>query len=603
MAFQGNAFQNNAFQEGQGTPLPREPYRVDRIVPVQVVDNYTWIQNGFAVLLGAVVQNPFPNEDWPNPQWPQARRQDQQSWYNLNLIGQDVLPNNQDQWPNPRLREPNRQDFQGWYTLSLIGKDVLPNGPGGQVQRDFPNPTLSIVRRPDWQQAFPLPLVGADFLPFRQTDWPDPTLGIVRRPDWQWSYNLNLIGQDVLAFRQPDWPNPRGPQRSIDLITDTWNLTATISPVGVLPLTAFAQYDWPNPKGYPPRQDWQYTFPLSLIGADLLPNGVGGANQFNWPNPTLAIVRRPDWQFAFPRPLVGADSLPFRQSDWPDPTLAIVRRPDWQWWYNLDLVGQDALPFRLSDWPNPKGWPPRQDWSQTGLSIITAPVQTLPLTTFSKYDWPNPRLREPNRPDQQSWYTLALIGKDVLPQNLKDWPNPTPAKVPFTKDWTFSFSLELIGKDFVPPQRFNYDWPNPRGPRAGITLSTWVWNGTLGFAPVSPYPFTTFATTDWPNPRRLPVSLNPGFGWFWVQSLTPPDYCAFQQDAFQRPSGDPSSGLYAAFQTCPAPPPVTPLPPPAKAMTSRMVTASGRGVPEAKTGQSQNQITSGKGRSDTEHDP
>jgi len=26
-------------------------------------------------------------------------------------------------------------------------------------------------------------------------------------------------------------------------------------------------------------------------------------------------------------------------------------------------------------------------------------------------------------------------------------------------------------------------------------------------------------------------------------------------------------------------------------------------VPEAKTGQSQNQITSGKGRSDTEHDP
>jgi len=242
MAFQGNAFQNNAFQEGQGTPLPREPYRVDRIVPVQVVDNYTWIQNGFAVLLGAVVQNPFPNEDWPNPQWPQAIRQDQQSWYNLNLIGQDVLPNNQDQWPNPRLREPNRQDFQGWYTLSLIGKDVLPNGPGGQVQRDFPNPTLSIVRRPDWQQAFPLPLVGADFLPFRQTDWPDPTLGIVRRPDWQWSYNLNLIGQDVLAFRQPDWPNPRGPQRSIDLITDTWNLTATISPVGVLPLTAFAQY-------------------------------------------------------------------------------------------------------------------------------------------------------------------------------------------------------------------------------------------------------------------------------------------------------------------------------------------------------------------------
>jgi hypothetical protein len=66
--------------------------------PQRVVERaQTWIDQTKIQL--AVVQNPFFQTDWPIPRTAQPAAQSWTSSYNLNLIGQDRLPNRQQDWP------------------------------------------------------------------------------------------------------------------------------------------------------------------------------------------------------------------------------------------------------------------------------------------------------------------------------------------------------------------------------------------------------------------------------------------------------------------------------------------------------------------------
>jgi hypothetical protein len=125
----------------------------------------TWIDRTRIQL--AVVQNPFFQTDWPIPQAPQQPAQSWASSYNLNLIGQDQLPNRQSDWPLTPAAQ-RAADLATW------------------------------INRVQWQL----------FKPFAQLDWPnptpfarDPTLATIAA-----SYNRNLVGQDRLPNRQQDWP-------------------------------------------------------------------------------------------------------------------------------------------------------------------------------------------------------------------------------------------------------------------------------------------------------------------------------------------------------------------------------------------------------------
>jgi hypothetical protein len=174
--------------------------------PAQAVQ--TWIDRTRIQL--AVVQNPFFQTDWPLPQAPQQTAQSWASSYNLNLIGQDRLPNRQSDWPLT---------------------------PAAQRQADL----ATWINRVQWQL----------FKPFAQTDWPnpiplarDPTLASIAA-----SYNRNLIGQDRLPNRQQDWPLSSAHALSqIPLqimVQGKWFNLVPPTPLG-LPLTSGRLFDRPQ---------------------------------------------------------------------------------------------------------------------------------------------------------------------------------------------------------------------------------------------------------------------------------------------------------------------------------------------------------------------
>jgi hypothetical protein len=72
-----------------------------------------------------------------------------------------------------------------------------------------------------------------------------------------------------------------------------------------------------------------------------------------------------------------------------------------------------------------------------------------------------------------SWaYNLNLRGKDVLPKNQTDWPNPAGHTKPtLLQIWTDSLKLPLAAKPFA-----QTDWPNPTGHTLPTLLQTWLFS-------------------------------------------------------------------------------------------------------------------------------
>jgi hypothetical protein len=165
----------------------------------------------------------------------------------------------------------------------------------------------------------------------------------------------------------------------------------------------------------------------------------------------------------------------------------------------------------------------RYDPPYLGQTWVWCQVDKLGKDTLPKnqYDWPNPKV--PTWIDETwTWRQVGMLGKDKLPNRQQDWPNPTP--VLWNQPWASWYTLELIGKDKLPfrstdrpnPQpidwsqswsvnllqttlsapapipRNQYDWPNPQSIQ---------WYQSWFQAPVAPTPFNQL---DWPNPT--PVS-------------------------------------------------------------------------------------------------
>jgi hypothetical protein len=195
----------------------------------------SWTLSLQQTTLAPAAPTPFAQFDWPNPYGP---RQPLRSWtfsYNLNLIGQDVVPGQQ------RVDLPpsgSRQPLRSWtfsYNLNLIGQDQLPVGdhftvlpPRGHIH---PNSLRT------WIQSVNLALTTeAGTIPFNQYNWPNPRGYIQPIRSWTAFYNRNLIGQDKFPAGDHLYAlSPRGhiqPSDQRTWIGRTLRLLASVQPIG-----------------------------------------------------------------------------------------------------------------------------------------------------------------------------------------------------------------------------------------------------------------------------------------------------------------------------------------------------------------------------------
>src|SRR5215831_5190069 len=311
---------------------PRSPYYTPRIT---VEWDRFWAQNLMQTTLAPASQ-PFSllrNFDWPVPFGPFQFNRGFTASYNVNLIGQDLLPSGKqitDLSPRPYEYRSQAIHWTSSYNLNLIGKDVLPRGK--QSTELTARPAEAYPYR-SWTASYNVNLIGQDQLPFRQLDWPLPNRGPA--PIEQTitvSFNKNLIGQDALPVGKDvlDLP-PRDYDRSIQL--RTWiNVTNPAFYPVQLPKN---QYDWPVP------QDYQR--PISILAVSFNPN-LTGKDQLP-PGARLYDLPPSDFQRSIQlRTWIGPptqSAVPFRQTDWPltpaprpiEQTLAVA--------YNRNLIGQD----------------------------------------------------------------------------------------------------------------------------------------------------------------------------------------------------------------------------------------------------------------------
>jgi hypothetical protein len=404
-------------------------------VPSREPNLRTWIES----FQPGSVPPPINQEDWPVPRGYPPLIKSWEGWYNLNLIGQDAMPSSfrkevYDLTPGQiPSREPN---LRTWIESFQPGSVMPP--PQGEVIYDLPAPRPYQFDLRTWVS----PSQRAVAAPFAQYDWPLPRA--YPRPDETWAawYNFNLIGQDRL---------PAGKQ-----ISDRPPVPPWYRDWALFPLTAF-------PAGPLPSYDWQ--IPPSMVGPSVdLRTWIGPPQQavtalpfkqVDWPNPIAAKYQNDlrTWVESF-QP--GSVMPPVNWDDWPLPRTYPRLDHTWAESYNLNLIGKDQLPTgkQVSDRPPPVSW--YRDWAvnlqQSSLFVSTTP--------FAQYDWP--LFRAPPRLDQ-TWtfsYNLNLIGKDQLPTGKQVSDRPPP--VSWYRDWAINLQQSTLGAVFKPFAQ--YDWPLFRAP-------------------------------------------------------------------------------------------------------------------------------------------
>jgi hypothetical protein len=505
----------------QSLALPASPYRIDQ----------TWIKTPQQ----AVPTAPFGQDDWPLPRsYPRL----DQTWiktpiivavgplpsYDLQLppsmVGTQVpswmqsllpveavnVPFSQDDWPLPRASPRPDETWAAWYNLNLIGQDRLPTG-----KQVFDRTPIGYPPQvPSWA-AFIFDLevqipVGEHFYDRTPTGYPPQV------PSWAFSYELNLIGKDQLPTGKQvsDRPSP------VIWFRD-WSINlneTTLAPAARAP---FAQYDWPLFRSYPRLdQTWIETPVITTVGPL-------SSNDWQVPPSMVAPLLPVFVSAGLQSAAVTVVAAPFNQDDWPLPQVQPRRDQTWAFSYGLNLIGQDKLPTgeQFSDRPQPPPW--YRDWTlDLQLSTLFAGTPT------AQRDWPLPQA-QPRR--DQTWtfsYDLNLIGKDQLPTGeqfserpppvnwYRDWalnlqettlfvittpigenfserpPIGFPPQVP---SWTFSYDLNLIGKDQLLVGEQVYDRPQP---------PPWYRDWALDLQLTTLSAGTPTAQRDWPLPRTWP---------------------------------------------------------------------------------------------------
>lgn len=289
---------------------------------------------------------------WSANPTPYPRPEETWVWRQVDKIGRDTLPINQDDYPNPI---PPYRIEQTWLVnhTPFLGKDKFYGSPGFAPDFDYPNP--------------------------QPVQW-----------YWDWSQNFALYNQVAQKpFSQQDWPNTQPVQWYRD-----W--TESGNSLGTLGVPA-NQNNWPNPSSVTWYQSWTQCLLQNTLAAT--PAAIP-FNQYQWTTP-YPIQWYQDWKQS---PQVPAAPFPFAQDDWPNPTQP--SRLDQSWtWNQTKYLGKDRLPNRQQDWPIPY---PIQWYQDYQVNLLQTTLFTTPaLPSIRQYDWPLPRTYEPLVP---SWtYTSQFI--------------------------------------------------------------------------------------------------------------------------------------------------------------------------------------------------
>lgn len=340
--------------------------------------------------------------------------------YNLNLIGEDKLPNRSTERPNPVIPAPIDQTWIQRH-VQFTGKDTLPSN-----QDDWPN-SQSVQWYRDWSQSFALTHQVVQ-KPLNQYDWPNQGQPY-QRLDQTWLQSYRLTGQDKLPNRQQDWTNPSPVQWSLgwtqnlainstvasyisrnplfsnprlsefDISLRSWNQGVATSSG-----TPFNNQDWSNPTRVSWYQDWNNTLVLNM--PVFMPSFVTG-----WDIPP-SYTWYQNWQVNLLQTTLAAPPapLPKNPNDWPNPTQPSKLDQFWAW-NQTRYQGQDRLPNRQQDWPTPY---PVQWYQDYKVNLLQTTLFTTPaLPNIRQYDWPLPRAYEPLVP---SWtYTSQFIVPAPIP--------------------------------------------------------------------------------------------------------------------------------------------------------------------------------------------
>src|SRR5215475_9793283 len=272
---------------------------------------------------------------------------------------------------------------------------------------DWPTPE----RIPFMQGWINVPSPGFLKAPFSQSDWPLP-----KAPErssqlltWTWSYNINLIGKDKLPTGEQVTDLP--PRAYPEPATRTWGWNYNLNLIGKDRLPTGEQVSDLPPRAYPEpaTRTWVWSYNLNLVGKDQLPTGE---QIYTLPpvGPEYPTSLR-TWT-GLPVPAVAAN--PFYQLDWPINLGPIQPLRSWTWSYNLNLVGQDKLPVgeQISDLP-PRAYEYSVALRSWIVNLLQSTLYPLPYGV-QIYDLPPSGPLQPLR----SWtwsYNLNLIGKDQLP--------------------------------------------------------------------------------------------------------------------------------------------------------------------------------------------
>jgi len=215
-------------------PPGRKPAIYDEVQPVSW--RRDWTQNLLLSTLVTADQTPFNQTNWPLPQrtvqpdrtWISSALQlllppvngiyvsqpqgiSWRSGWTQNLLQStltpvEAVPFAQYDWPVPqRASQPDRT-WTSYFNPNLVGQDVFPPG---VVRSDR---SLPVSWQNGWTQNLLLSTLAVSVqMPLNQYHWPAPGQPWQPTRGWASAYNVNLIGQDQLPFRQTDWPLPQRP--------------------------------------------------------------------------------------------------------------------------------------------------------------------------------------------------------------------------------------------------------------------------------------------------------------------------------------------------------------------------------------------------------
>jgi hypothetical protein len=498
-----------------------------------------------------------PTYDWPVPKG-KPHSIDLRTFTDstkIKLIGKDTFfglaGNPTKDWPVPKGAIPatTLKTWTDQFKLLLQGQDTFFGAAGQVPEFDWQNPRGKEhpISLRHWDVGNRLNTLFSFTAPFSLSDWPVPSRAVPPIELKTWIQRLNVLaGSDqffgLAGHPSFDWPNPKGYVPSTGLKTWIQELLPTLlGQDQFFGLAGHPIFEWPNPRGNGPAIDlrtWIDKSKTQLIGQDLLPFaqddwpvpkgptpvitlrtllqqlnilagqdqffGLGGAPQFNWPNPRGPISAQ-QWQSpSLLGVLLSSIQFPFNLSDWPVPKSATPASILRTWIQTLNLLaGQDKF-FGLAghpnfDWPVPKAaaYPSAiRGWLDQLKLNLRSQDRFFGLAGAPTFNWPNPRGPIPSI-DLRTWlerYKLELIGQDQLPELNVQWPNPRgPVPAIDLRTWLERYKLELIGQDKLP--QLNLSWPNPRGPAQPLQWTGQNLNETTLQAFLFP-----FAMLDWPVP-------------------------------------------------------------------------------------------------------